>query len=67
VAYTLLVENAVQRDGYSMAGAIREFNEFAAGGESEAVETAAESSEAAQNEAAFQEVNQLMARMDFRG
>lgn len=70
MAYTLLVENAIQRDGLSFAGALNEYEDFAAGAvdgeEASPVAATAEAEVAAQNEAALEEINQLMAGMRFR-
>lgn len=70
MAYTLLVENAITRDGFSLAGAVNEFAEFAAGGHDDddgPVAASAEAEVGAQNEASYQEINALMAGMRFRG
>lgn len=72
MAYTILVERAVERDGYSLEAALTEYAEFAAGarvdtsdGDSPAP-ARGEAAVAQQNEASFQEVTKLMAGMSFR-
>lgn len=65
------MENAIDRDGFSLAGAINEFAEFAAGARDDEddggpVAATAEAEVARQNESSLQEVNKLMAGMSFR-